>query len=496
MEGLKIHYSKNNKNLIIFIHGLFGSDKTWKNIEGNKLYDLLYNENSIKDNYDIGEFTYKSKLVSKISIFKKNNLSIKEISESFKSEIDIVAKNYENIILIGHSMGGLIAKQYLIDNLKNNKIKVYISLATPHKGSGLANYLKYYNHNQIQDLIKNNDYLMELNRQWISSNDFLPECYYFYGSYDKIVPKESAIPDPIVDSKYIKSFFYDHNKISKIDKNSTLFIGIVQVLDDFVFKINPNKIIFTNLSRKRINMDKILEEYTSKEYYLFDSLSKQVRDDIFEVSGEFTSNLKNKHLFQKYLKSHIDKIKIFNEKTENLIYTGFPLVPLAFLEGYHLKMIKEREYIVNYRKGPLKKMKYGPVESDPFNITSLESLNDINNGEICINLSYSFGITSDAINIAIPNKILEYKRTPLKVDGITNYSQVEEIAENFVNYIRGLKNNHGIKIVNIFAAVPVPLAFEIGRNLEHHDPDIFVFNYENNKYDWGINIKTGELKIL
>ena len=44
-------------------------------------------------------------------------------------------------ILIGHSRGGLVAREYLRD--ANVRVKALITLATPHRGSGLARWTKY-----------------------------------------------------------------------------------------------------------------------------------------------------------------------------------------------------------------------------------------------------------------------------------------------------------------------------------------------------------------
>jgi len=42
-------------------------------------------------------------------------------------------------------MGGLVAKRFILNDIKKNstsKVKLYISLATPHSGSVLATYGK------------------------------------------------------------------------------------------------------------------------------------------------------------------------------------------------------------------------------------------------------------------------------------------------------------------------------------------------------------------
>ncbi len=49
----------NNKNLILFIHGLTGSNETWENEEtGTTFPKLLLKDKVIEDNFDIAYFEY------------------------------------------------------------------------------------------------------------------------------------------------------------------------------------------------------------------------------------------------------------------------------------------------------------------------------------------------------------------------------------------------------------------------------------------------------
>ena len=64
----------------------------------------------------------------------RKNLPIEEISNLLSSQIKYKCSDHSNVILIGHSMGGLVAKKFLLDDLHenpNSKVKIYVSLATP-----------------------------------------------------------------------------------------------------------------------------------------------------------------------------------------------------------------------------------------------------------------------------------------------------------------------------------------------------------------------------
>lgn len=497
-EGLKMHYYENKKNLVIFIHGLFGSKSTWENKNEEYLTDILYSQPEIRGNFDLGNLNYKSKIIKKYFLLKKDQLTIKELSKMLETEINVIGKKYENIILIGHSMGGIIAKQYILDNIENNKVKLYISIATPHLGSNMANFIKIYKHPQIKELVKNNNYLVDLNRDWRSKKNKLPKSYYLYGLYDKVVSKKSAIPDNAVDNNYIMGFPEDHSSIVKLEDNSTLFKYLIQILDEFYLNTNPEKVLFLNSSKKIINIEASLTKYIEKGYQVVDTFPEKDRNNIFDVNGVMTTTLKDKELFEIYLDKYMKNLNIYLKGTTNIIYTGIPLVPLTFLEGYSLRTIKDIKYLVNYRnhkENRVEELKYGQCNDDLFQVDSLDLIG-LNCSEVSINLSSSFDISNEPILNAKSSPILNYKRNPIEFDHITHYSQVQKIADNFVSYIRELKSEKNVQRINIFAAIPVPLSYEIARKIENHDPDIYIYQYEKNKYEWGLNIKTGELEIL
>ena len=203
-----IHEINDKKNLIVFIHGFIGGEETW--IKENKtkpFIDLFLNENDVFDNFDIGIFHYHTEL---LSFFPKTksiigmltsrktpvNLSINEISRLLDSQLKYSYSQYENIVLIGHSMGGLIAKRFVLDDITKNsttRVKLYVSLATPHSGSNLATYGKtIINNFQIKDLSPLSDSITAMNGEWVQCRQ-LPKRIYAQGSYDVVVPKVSSV---------------------------------------------------------------------------------------------------------------------------------------------------------------------------------------------------------------------------------------------------------------------------------------------------------------
>ena len=196
------HKSSKSKYLIIFVHGLGGNDKSFLNND-EKLFHEYFDE-SILNICDIGYFTYTSKLVSSkfqslisniySKINKEINHDIGEIAELLKTDYNNYIDSYDAIHFIGHSMGGLIIKDILINkNLSHEKRPFYITLATPHFGSKMADKLIILKdkHEQIKTLKTNSDTLVQLNARFIDKKDDFKRKYY-YAQDDQIVLKDSA----------------------------------------------------------------------------------------------------------------------------------------------------------------------------------------------------------------------------------------------------------------------------------------------------------------
>jgi hypothetical protein len=129
--------------LCLFVHGFSGDQKTW-----SKLEDLIKNDSDIKHfkveyfNYDSFEFNVKN-IKEKFKIRKYTN--IRGLANSLKTIIS--NHEYDDLIIVGHSLGCLIIKKFL---LLNHKYKWslhpenVILFAPPNKGSRLANPLLLY----------------------------------------------------------------------------------------------------------------------------------------------------------------------------------------------------------------------------------------------------------------------------------------------------------------------------------------------------------------
>ena len=134
------------------------------------------------------------------SIFRffRSGISIIELTEGLSTFLRNKYSTNRGVIFLCHSLGGLVAKQYIINCAMEERlaeIKGLLLFATPNNGAGLAgvsNYVPLLSR-QVRQLCKNSAFLDNQNDYWarLKLNQKIP-VKYVYGSFDRVVEKTSA----------------------------------------------------------------------------------------------------------------------------------------------------------------------------------------------------------------------------------------------------------------------------------------------------------------
>lgn len=183
-----------SKKAVFFIHGLGGSESTW-----GKFPELIASDDGL--DWDTFHFTYPTPPLGLrfFPFLQKNYKPIEILSQSLKTEIDNQLGDYDEIALVGHSLGGLVIRRYLLGEeiaRRQTKIDKVILYATPNTGSALALISREFSlgeNGHTRQLCKKSDFLNLLNRDWASSGieDNL-DITIVVGGDDSIVSQESA----------------------------------------------------------------------------------------------------------------------------------------------------------------------------------------------------------------------------------------------------------------------------------------------------------------
>lgn len=105
---------------VILIHGLYHNVSAWV------LYRSLLIRKGFRNTHAFG---YSSLNTNFYDLLKRLEKKVENLSERFPNQ---------PVVLVGHSLGGLLARAYAEDPANSQKVAAVVTLGAPHQGSKLA----------------------------------------------------------------------------------------------------------------------------------------------------------------------------------------------------------------------------------------------------------------------------------------------------------------------------------------------------------------------
>jgi len=230
------------KKAFVFIHGWDGSDEkdTW-----GCLFPFL-KKNFQRDNlrnYAIHAYRYPTSQFG-------HSPKIEDVSANFEAWLNQCCSSYDQLILVAHSMGGIVAKEYILNVLERGqadqlRVELVFFIATPHKGSDLAKWASYVPglaSPQLKTLGGvNKDLLNTQLSAWAahvdgtdwrlhSSQKKYIRAIVLYGTKDEVVPEQSA-KDRF---PYCIPLFEDHSSIVKPENYPAQVVDLISEITESI----------------------------------------------------------------------------------------------------------------------------------------------------------------------------------------------------------------------------------------------------------------------
>lgn len=153
---------------VVFIHGLFGdTDGTWTDGKsGHSFFEFAKAAPGIGDRIDVFAFGFTSKMAG------GGSLDIREASNKLYDHLRFHGlMQYDTIVFVAHSMGGLVAMRTVIGNPElSDKTPLMVLYATPQEGSQIARIGELLIPNNALGQMTPadaNDYLKQLSDDWV-----------------------------------------------------------------------------------------------------------------------------------------------------------------------------------------------------------------------------------------------------------------------------------------------------------------------------------------
>lgn len=151
---------------VVFIHGIFGDTLgTWTHANGKSFFDYLASAPDVGDKVDIYAFGFTSRM------FGQGSQDIREASIKLNDYLQYHGVDqYDTVVFVGHSMGGLVAMRELIEHpALSAKVPLVVLYATPQEGSDITRIARYVvSNNAIRQMLpaNGNDFLKDLSDRW------------------------------------------------------------------------------------------------------------------------------------------------------------------------------------------------------------------------------------------------------------------------------------------------------------------------------------------
>ncbi len=131
------------KAVVVFVHGLFGDNSSW-----GRFPELLAADDEVRGSYDLAFYTYSSPRPAFWRNPVKRIPTILSLAKGLKTFLETTLGHYERLVLVGHSMGGLVILRLLAEAVRASRaadlgrVAAAVLFATPNQGSDFARRLR------------------------------------------------------------------------------------------------------------------------------------------------------------------------------------------------------------------------------------------------------------------------------------------------------------------------------------------------------------------
>lgn len=264
--------------VIVFVHGLSGSAiSTWGAMA------KCFAEDTDFSDIELDYYTYPTRLIR--LPFTPPLPGIRDLADGFRTFLEERHCTKKKILIIAHSLGGVIARHTIVTALQSGhlaNINKLALLASPSTGSQLANLgtMVSITHRQLKALCKDEEGLAAINVDWEQMKiEEKISVKYILGGSDRVVPSESAAPYLGRDDKAVLINATHRSIVSPDDAEDIRYKTVKRFLrDPPPSEKNAAVTIFPGAIRPA---DPLFDVYTPKEdaYYLvrsFDNLLSSV----------------------------------------------------------------------------------------------------------------------------------------------------------------------------------------------------------------------------
>jgi len=249
--------------VIVFVHGIFGdSYTTWQNKQGLYFWDLMKDDDIFK-NSAVFAYGFPSPLLD-------GGFSIDQAVADMSLHLrNSHVLDHKQIIIVAHSMGGLVAERFLLtfQTAVGNKVPLLFLYSTPQEGAAITRVVTRVSRNPgVEQMLPggNNQYLANLEQEWRQAQEDRRISTKIVCAYELQPTYGITIVDQLSGTRFCSGVSYpiDANHIDIVKPSSTgdkSYIALRMAVDD-VLK-NQHLKSESEVERRRIVLRSLRNEY-------------------------------------------------------------------------------------------------------------------------------------------------------------------------------------------------------------------------------------------
>lgn len=188
------HRVNKSEQCILFIHGYSGdAHLTWGD------FPRLLIEDSRLEDWDVRSFGYATSLMPDLTGLWRGDPDIPVVAQQLRTSLTNLP-DYRGLVIIAHSMGGLVAQRAILDDetLRSRLTHLFL-FGTPSNGLVKAwpfqNFLLRMLKRQVSSMGRTSPFISQLRTEWTTlSNGELPfKLAVVAGAEDEFVPVDSSL---------------------------------------------------------------------------------------------------------------------------------------------------------------------------------------------------------------------------------------------------------------------------------------------------------------
>ncbi|KAI1328531.1 hypothetical protein F5Y16DRAFT_398223 [Xylariaceae sp. FL0255] len=339
---------------IVFIHGLGGgSRKSWSKTPSHFHFwpKTWLPEDPDFENVRIHSFGYKADWGER----RHSILNIHDFAQSLLGEMKnnpSIRRDNTKLILVGHSMGGCVAKKAYILACQDiscrdiaSRITAMFFLGTPHRGSDLASILQnmltiaWGTKPYVSDLLPNSTTLAEINDAFRHYAKDL-QLWSFY----ETLPVRTKVLNKLIVEKYSATLGYNNEEISGVDADHRHICKFDNNADPNYKKLRNALCTAIEMIKPEAIQNTPLEAFTQIES-LLEITETSFEDDLVSLQELRHPGSCAWFTEQPCISSWMDA----ESQTSPILWlTGRPATGKSVLSGYMIDHLKTRKLFISY----------------------------------------------------------------------------------------------------------------------------------------------------